>query len=34
MFIMYANASNITQSYTHVSSYMIWRIHPPECESE
>ena len=25
---MYANASNITPSYTHVSSYVIWRGHP------
>ena len=28
MYTMYANASNNTASYTHVSSYMIWRVHP------
>jgi hypothetical protein len=26
---MYANASNITLSYTHVSLYVISRVHPP-----
>ena len=29
MYIMYANASNNTPSYTHVSSYVVWRVHPP-----
>ena len=25
---MYTNASNNTPSYTHVSSYVVWRVHP------
>ena len=29
MYIMYINASSTTTSYTHVSLYMVWRIHPP-----
>ena len=29
MFIMYANTSNNIPSYTHVSSYVVWRDHPP-----
>ena len=28
MYSMYANASNNTPSYTYVSSYMAWRVHP------
>ena len=29
MYIMYTNAlNNITRSYTYVSSYMKWRVHP------
>ena len=27
-YIMYANASNNTPSYTHVSSYVVWNVHP------
>jgi hypothetical protein len=30
MYIMYANASNNTPSYTNVSSYVVWRVHPGE----
>ena len=29
MYIMYANASNDTPSYTQVSLYVVWRVHPP-----
>ena len=29
MYTMYANASNNTPYYTCVSSYMVWRVHPP-----
>ena len=29
MYTMYANASNYTPFYTHVSSYVVWRVHPP-----
>ena len=25
---MYANASNNTPSYTHISAYVVWRVHP------
>ena len=28
MYNMYASASNNTPSYTHVSSYVVWRVHP------
>ena len=28
MYIMYANASTNTPSYTHISSYMVCMIHP------
>ena len=28
MYIMYPNASNNTLSYTHTSSYVVWRVHP------
>ena len=28
MYTMYINASNNTPSYTHISSYIIWRVHP------
>ena len=28
MYIVYANISSSTPSYTHVSSYMLWRVHP------
>ena len=27
-FTMYTNASNNAPSYTHVSLYMVWRVHP------
>jgi hypothetical protein len=30
MYTMNANASNNTPSYIHVSSYVVWRIYPPE----
>ena len=30
MYAMYANASNNIPSYTCVSSYMLWRLHPME----
>ena len=29
MFTMYANISNNTPSYTHISLYVVWRVHPP-----
>ena len=28
MYIMYTNASNSTLSYTHVNSYIVWRVQP------
>ena len=28
MHTKYANASKYTLSYTHVSSYVVWRVHP------
>jgi hypothetical protein len=28
MYTMYASASNNIPSYTHVSSYVVWRVHP------
>jgi hypothetical protein len=28
IFNMYTNASNNTPSYTHISSYVVWRVHP------
>ena len=28
MYIIYANASKITLSYTHVSLYVVWKVHP------
>ena len=28
MYSMYVNASNNTPTYTHVSSYMVWRVQP------
>ena len=34
MYIMYINASNNTPSYTHVSSYKVWRVHPPPPQRE
>lgn len=27
VYIMYPNASNITPFYTHISLYVIWRVH-------
>ena len=26
---LYTNASNNTPSHTHVSSYVVWSVHPP-----
>ena len=31
-YTMYANASNKTPSYTHISSYVIWSVQPPGIE--
>ena len=28
MYTMYTNTSNNTPSYTHVSLYVVWRVHP------
>ena len=28
MYIMYANASNITPPYTHIGLYGVWKFHP------
>ena len=28
MYIVYTNVSNNTPYYTHVNSYMVWRVHP------
>ena len=28
MYTMYANASNNTPSYTHITSYVVWSVHP------
>ena len=28
MYTMCANASNNTPSYSHVRSYMVWKVHP------
>ena len=30
MYTMYASASNNTPSYTYVSSYGVWRVHPQD----
>ena len=32
MYVMYANASNNTPFYTHISSYMVWRVQPLEIQ--
>ena len=29
MYVMYVGASNDTPSYTHISLYVVWRVHPP-----
>ena len=28
MYIMYVNASNNTHAYSHVSLYVVWKVHP------
>ena len=33
MYTMYSNASNNTPSYTKVSSYVEWRVHPQGAHS-
>ena len=32
MYTMYANGSNNIPSYIHVSSYVVWRVHPSRKE--
>ena len=34
MYIVYANTSYNTPYYTHVSSYLVWRVHPQDAQSK